>query len=499
MHSPSFSLLALALILYCSKSWESLLQAMDSGIHARLALEVTRTGWIPALPMAEMNLDSPRAFFNDQPFLFFFINGKFMRLISDLFYEGVWTDAWSARLLPSLMGVASIGLLVKFGKQVIGQAQSTAAALLILLCPLVIQFTARFQLDPPMIFFILLSFFLWDRKRPVLAGLSAGIAVSMKSPIGFLILPAALTHLLIFKTGFRRFLLLGCATLLPPLLMWALANRIANQNLFLDWVSNQVFRTAIEGRGVGTGTDFTGGVKLLLRNLAPGLVALTVGLLYLRAKIRFDRTRLERSSLFLIGGVFVYLAVSAMSFRFPHYYLPMLPLFAIGLAGMFSIEVPESGRSNRAPAILLSVVMFTSLLLNVMPIPTTFEFFPGLRRIIPFIQKDSLKTESILFVEHTQPYGSSGDYFCTLVFYTGNRFASARCKEAEDKVLKYQPEWIVIHGNPSDCIPPGTLSKYRESVSYRGERLLRRQPAPGSKAASAIDLGPLENELRARI
>ena len=505
------ALTATAFVISMGKPWESLLQAWDSALHARIALQVSSGGILPSLPAHWGSLDVPSSpVYNDHPFTLFYLTGKFMRLFG--------ANAWSARFIPSLFGVLSVWLLYRMVKKQFHHGIALLASLLFLLTPLWFQNTARFQLDPAMIFWILLSFHFWRevhveapvvRLTPALfAGLSAGMAAAFKTPVGFLILPVALITDLGLerrrsKESFISWLVLVVASLLPPLVVWGITARTGGIELVKDYFERQVLGTAMGGRGFGQTRDpfYIWGVlrQAWLPGLLLGALSLTT-LLILRWKSRkplltpWSRDlKLHAVSACVLIGI-----LSSLRFKYPYYFLPAFPFLSVLVACLVDSAFMASGR--RFIGKLLDFVIIPAgfalpLLLVILPVPLTAEQFPALRKFIPFIQTYATPSDRVLYINHTQPYGNDGDAYPEIAFYTGLTFTGSSCEGAPRKAGEVKPEWIITSGKSAgECLSIETLKAYPVRLKA-GNQFLLSNRMPSARPDGAFDLTPLYREL----
>ncbi len=476
-------LYVLAIVTLMSKAWESTLQAMDSSIHARLALEVTRNGLIPSLPMPN---------FNDHPFTLFYLVGQFMRWVG--------AEAWSARFIPSLFGVLCVVMVVKLGKRFFSERVGFFAGLFLLFTPLFIQFSARFQLDPAMIFFMVLSFYAWMSGKPVLAGLASGVAVMMKSPVGFLLLPSVVISEVFLARNIslnkiRSIAVCLIAALIPPLALWALADLISHEHLSADYFGRQVLGTAVEGRNGAQVFEpfYFFGTVLSQNRMWKWLLALTVFTMVL---LRHKRIKWWNPELRLIAvaSLIMIFVISCMKFKFPHYFLPAFPFLALMTArinDLFFVYI-----ENAIRRMVLGLAVVAPLVLLVFPLKTAPEMFPALRKFAAFIQSEGVRSDRVLFIVHEQPYGSVGDYFVELSFYADRKFLSSPCGDANQFMAKTLPEWIITSGkSPRDCVSDEQLKAFPFQIKLGNQFLLGRKVA----ASSVVDLTPLYRELKAPI
>jgi 4-amino-4-deoxy-L-arabinose transferase-like glycosyltransferase len=480
-------ILIFAVCLYMAKPWDSTLQAMDSAIHARYALEVTRNGsWIPVLPIPKFFPENAEPYFNDHPFLPFFIVGHFMRAFG--------ANAWGARFLPSLFGGLNVGLVICLSKKLSGYRASLLAGIAMLLSPLTLQFTARFQLDPFLIFFTLLSFlFAYDRKF-FWAGMASGLAVCFKSPVGWLILPTVFLFER-FKPSFWKMLLPAIGL---PLLLWLSANFLSHEPLLQDYWTRQVFGTAVGGRNHGGYADLSQSISVLKRNaFLPGSLLL-IALLWEAFKTHtLSLPALKQRNVLLTGAGFLifWTLISLMRFKFAHYFLPGIPLVIIFLCALLKDRLlfltPILER------LLWCFAPLTAFALLILPIQTAPESFPALKFFAAQIQSSGTEGDRVLFIENKEPYGTSGDYFVETAFYTERKFYAARCDEANAKAGHLQPEWIMTSGsNPFECLGQIDPKLYPSVFRFGNQYLLGKMKPADSRI---FDFTPQLRALRAPI
>jgi len=239
------ALLCLSSVVFLGKSYETTLQALDSAEYARLALEASRTPL--HLPIAQGTL-GPGHWehgFNEQPATLLILNGFIMRALGP--------SAWSARLLPGLFSVGCVLLTYLIGTLLFTEAFGALAGFALALTPEFIGYGARFHLDTPFIFFILLSFVGFIQRRFWLTSIAAALGLWIKSPVSFLIYPAAalsLTMTRSFTAKERRWLLKSLvAALCVGAVVWIFTGLFGSWNLVTDYWQRQVFGTAVGGRG----------------------------------------------------------------------------------------------------------------------------------------------------------------------------------------------------------------------------------------------------------
>lgn len=482
------ALVALAAVVFMGKSYERSLQAMDSSIHARVALQVTRQGPLPALPMGRSGEEGASPVFNDHPFTLFYINGWIERAFG--------ADAWSARLLPSAFAVGCVLLVAWLGRLLYSPdfpAVGMSSAFVLIVNRELISYGARFQLDPAMIFFVLLSFIAWWKRRPVWTGIAAGAGMWMKNPVSFLIFPSAFSALLL-TGGMRRrelgaLILAFCVAVPVGSAVWVVSGIVGGWGMVSDYWSRQVFGTAVGGRGHIQHLDLLMGLDLIWKTYWPWLPLLLASTFLIVRDRRWTRPEV---ALPFSAALTVLVVISLMRFKFSHYYLPMYPFLALlttdGLRGWI-----EARRQGIAVFLIGSAMILPAFLLA-MPVELSPEMFPALRRFDALIQSYGSCGDKVLFVEGQQPYGSFSDYSVEIGFYANRRAVNAGCADANAAVARENPAWILVAGsNLRDCLDERVRHAY--PVRYRfGNQYLLSSVIP---LRDALDLTPLARSLRA--
>ncbi len=483
-------LILLSFVLFMAKSWENSIHSVDSALHARLALEVTKNGWVPALPMPSYGALDPRPFFNDQPFTLFYFVGQWMRLLGP--------DAWSARFIPGLFGVATIYLLLLIGRKYFGRAVGFGAALILMLTPMFLQASARFQLDPSMTFFILLSFFFWLKRNDSGTVASVVGAVLFKAPTGLLVLPAGFLCDLLRSRGFtlssiRRVLTISFFSILFILLFWWMVNRIAGQDLFLDYFQRQVWGTSVNGRFEDRQYDSLFFFKVFVRQLWLWILILLFGLGYRLFKrdlsFSLEEFRSEPFYLSCAMTVVLVLVVSAVRFQAVNYFMPAFPFIALILALLIQNVISrfwvwmENFVVHATPITMFALLIF--------PVTLGPEMMPAFRHFAPFIQTAGDCSDSVMFIDGNL-YGGKNTYFCQIAFYTGRKVLPSSCDQALELIHERKPAWILLSGNDQvNCLKNQELSEYVTRIQFGSQYLWGIYPV----GRSQFDLTPLLRQL----
>jgi hypothetical protein len=488
-------LAALAVTVFLGKPQDTSLQALDSTTHAEIALEVSKGGILPVLPMVDRGIHpitvdrgiepSPQDRFNDHPFPLFYLSGKVMRFLGP--------SAFSARLIPCLFSAGTVLLLAWLGALLYSPAAGLVAGLILLLTRDYVLIGSRFHLDTPMVFFILLSFIFWKKKWPLLAGAAAGFGLWMKTPVTFLLFPSAFFALLLTRrldrNSFLSLVKSGLIALGVGFTVWILTGMIGGWDLVFDYWKRQVWGTAVGGRSAGATTEYWMGIARLQKFYFPWLIFLLVSLagILWKKRWRLPQVALTLSAALVLEGI-----ISCVKFKFFWYYIPIYPFLAL-----LCVDSIANFLERKKVVVYSSFVglgIFIPALLLATPIPLGPENFPALRKFEPIIQNYGSASDQILFIDGEQPYGGKLDSIYELAFYTGRSVIQGACTTAEDQVHALNPEWIVVSGsNWSQCLKERTRSNYPVQYRYGRQYLLSRIIPKEAET----DLTPLRRELRA--
>jgi hypothetical protein len=477
------ALLCLGLTTYLGKAWETSLQAMDSSVHARLALEATATGIVPILPIGAQDPSSASwvGGFNDHPFVPFYLNGWVMRFFGP--------SAWSARFLPALFGVGCLALTVAIALSIATPAYALMAGLILATTPEFILYTARFHLDAPLAFLILASFLMWIRRKGIWGGAFAGLGVWAKTPVGLLIIPSALILNLIRRdrSRWQSWVIACLSALTVTLLLWLLTAWIGGWAVVQDYWRRQVWGTAIGGRGFGGGPDYLSFFKILKARYWPWMPFFLFGTFKI---VKNWKKSPEALQLCLIGISILVFVISSMKFRFFHYFIPAYPFAALISAWPLARFAEKRRLGLYQFTIILSLVLM-AFLLNT-PVPLAPEMFPALKRFNAIIQTHKDCRQSVLMITGNQPYGSESDYGAEVGFYTSRGIVRSTCEEAQKVNFESHPFVLVAGDHFNQCIPDIVKKQYSRIYKYGNQYLLTRFPKE-----DVIDLTPLERELNA--
>jgi hypothetical protein len=389
--------------------------------------------------------------------------------------------------------VGCVGLVYWLGSLLFSPVVGLAAGVVLAASPEFIGYGARFHLDTPLTFFVLLSFIGWRKKSTLWLGVAAGLGLWVKSPVAFLVFPSAFLALLFMGRFDRKELVRlftgGMISILVGALIWVIAGEIGGWDLVRDYWSRQVYGTAVGGRG--DHISFFLFADILRHRYWPWLPVLLVSLVYI---LRKQRWRLPEFAVPLSAALIVILGISSMKFKFPHYYLPMYPFLALLIAG--------SGRSwlekhivGFETALIGGAIALGAVLVST-PIGLAPEMFPALKRFNAIIQSYGTCDDRVVFIDGGQPYGSYGDYSAEITFYTNRKFLGASCSEANALLEKENPAWIIVSRDHfSGCIAEKIRALYPSRFSMGNELLLSRVMNTKDVTA-AVDLMVLERELK---
>lgn len=170
---------------------------------------------------------------------------------------------WVLKLIPFIFGILSVIIIIKTGKELFDFKTGFLSAVIFSSCTLFSIYIKRFQLDIPVLFFILLSFFFFIKflknsgyKYCLFAGVCLGLSLMTKLLIGFivpLVLICLLISLFLYKnnvskkrvfTGIALCSLIGLLIALP----WHLFMFYKYGGVFTEYIFGfHIYQRAIEG------------------------------------------------------------------------------------------------------------------------------------------------------------------------------------------------------------------------------------------------------------
>ncbi len=462
------ALLSLSAIVFMGKAHETSLQAMDSAIHGRIALEtVAPTGLAPSLPMGAESLGGHWGTgFNDHPFTLFWMNGLFMRTFG--------ADSWSARFIPTLFSVGCVGLTYLLAAHLFSVGVGLFAGFILTFSIPFIKYGTRFHLDTPMIFFILLSYLFWARFKFKQAAFFSGMGVWIKNPVSFLLLPSYFFASLLSRQSvhvirFSGYALIAVAT---ASLVWIFTGFTGGWDLPFDYFQRQVIGTAIQGRHVDQNDPYVLWT-MLRRFYYPWIFILAYAVIWF---FKNRRWRNYNTSLVVCSILVCGLIISSMRFKFEHYYLPLFPFLAIFCAIPFQKFLERRLLGIQKGLTLIALTVLAGI--QIFPISFGPEPYIALRKFEHIIRNSKVCDEKILVLDGDFPYGSFADYSAEILFYTGQRPTSGTCANLNQDIKKTTPTWIILSETQlSNCA--GT-SEYIKVLTDSGLVLL------SSKAVDAL-------------
>jgi len=404
-------------------------------------------------------------------------------------------NAWSARLLPSGFAMGCVLLVVWLGTLLYNPTTGLAAGFVLTFTSEFISYGARFQLDPAMIFFILLSFIAWWKRKPVWVGIAAGLGMWMKSPVSLLIFPSAFLALLLTRRLSRKeatnlfFSALIAITVGSSI--WIMAGSIGGWGMITDYIQRQVIGTALGGRGYQQSVDYFAFMEAFRKRFWPWLPIFLASLLLI---VRTGRWKKPEVALPMSGAIVVIVVISSMRFKFSHYYLPMYPFIALLTVDCARnwLEIKKEGFER----FLIAAALVLPALLLVTPIELAPEMFPALRRFAPIIQSYGSCRDKVLYIEGGQPYGSFGDYRVEIMFYANRDTINASCDEAPRLIALEKPAWILVSGEHYPQCVRDAAKQYPVRYLFGNQFLLSRV-VPPQGVDSVIDLTALARDLQA--
>ena len=512
----TISLLALASVVFLGKAYETGLRGIDSNIHAAVSMSVTSGPTLaPRLPIPMRNFAAasvrlagspidPNATFNDHPFFIFWLNGLVMRALGP--------TAASARLLTGLFSVGSVALTIAIGTRLATPAFGMLAGLFLVFCRDFVLTSATVSLDTALVFFILLTHYLWIAtlrarampafdKRWVALGVAAGIGLWVKTPLVLLAFPVAVVHDLaqrdlrgrpVLAKTWARLAGAGAIAVAVGSLVWIYTGLAGGWDLVHDYWVRQLWGTAVGGRGPqAQGWDWG---RFFLYNLRtgflPGLPFLLVALVRLGSRaLREGRNVWLQDSVLIPGTavLIVGLTVTALKFKMGHYFTPIFPFLALLAAHSFGAGLSSPRGEQRLYGAITAATPLLLAGLLIFPVSFGPEAFVALRRFVPYIQTQGDCSDVIALVPGGEPAGSDLDYTLYLSFYTGRKLRTIACPELTAAALAAErPRWLILAEDNLKCLSTEARARYPSS------RLVGTQYLLSTESAAPTDLTPLE-------
>ncbi|MEO5970214.1 MAG: glycosyltransferase family 39 protein, partial [Bdellovibrionia bacterium] len=422
-------------------------------------------------------------YFNDHPFFYFWLNGWIMRALGP--------SAWSARILTAVFSTGCVGLVLLIGIALHSPLYGFISALFFLLTRDIILTGATVSLDPAMMFFILLSFLLWIKKKWTGVGIVAGIGLWFKTPVVLLVFPTASVISLLrgeLKLEFPKIWRAFFLALTLGSLIWIILGLVAGWQLVGDYWIRQLWGTAFKGRNLGQKTDWFMFFRMVRNGFLPGLPFLFF------AVIPISRKRLWKSSpvqISLVALAVIVILITPMRFKMDYYFNPAFPFLSF-LAAYSILDILKRVEEHFYSAITASTSVLMAFLLST---PTSLgpEAFVALKKFVPFIQSYGSCEDSILLIPGGEPIGTSHDYRLVLNFYTGHTVDVEGCESVGTAIRKKEPQWIILsEANYKRCLTAEEKKKFSSQIKV-GHQILLTDKIPRQ---SEVNLTPLERELK---
>ncbi len=342
----------------------------DEASYAQTAVELARSGhWLlPSL--------NNQPYYDKPAFIYYCMNASFA-----LFGR----NAFAARLPSALFTLATALLLVHAGRRIDRRDMGLTAGLIFLsmLMPAILGHAAI--LDAALNFFIaasILYFFLWRvngrRSDAVIAMLSAGIAVSVKGPVG-IVVPALVIGLdwlpgQDLSPGPRRF---PWGIAVPAFLLGALPwYALVTISYGFGFLAQFVLRENIQ-RFLRPFEGHSGGwyyyLLVLIPSSLPWLAWLPWWIKRTLSAWNVKEQADSLSRLCLVWAIAVIALFSLAGTKLPHYTAGIYPAVALGIAAAGDRQQPSSGWS-RAVAVA-TVLFFLPFALMMLLLPVYYPHF----------------------------------------------------------------------------------------------------------------------------
>ncbi|MGK5085195.1 glycosyltransferase family 39 protein [Bdellovibrionota bacterium FG-1] len=489
------SLSALASVTFLGKAYETSLRGIDSNIHGAVSMSVTSgPGLAPRLPIPIRNFQAaapsvpgskldPNLYFNDHPFFLFWVNGLILRAFGP--------SAWSARLLTALFSVGTVLLTFLIGSLLVSRPFGMVAALLTVFCRDFVLTSATMSLDTALVFFIVLTFYLWLRGRWFWLGIAAGVGLWIKTPLVLLVFPTAVIYAAIqkkLKQDWRGLACAGGLAVLVGSIIWIYTGVHGGWELVQDYWLRQFWGTAVQGRGQAQGTDFGFFWYYVRTGFLPGFPFLLVALALIA------KNRKWREASFLVPAIAVLIlafVVTVMRFKLGHYVTPVFPFLALISAHSVGRWVEQHETRFYSGLSIVAILLMAFLLVT--PVGLGPEAFVALKRFVPLIQTHGNCDDHIALIPGGEPVGGDLDYRLFLNFYTGRYVDVVECSQV-GQLTRALPQWVIVsHENFERCLSQALRKKYLSTYRMGSQYLLTTLTA----SAPVIDLTPLELELKA--
>lgn len=341
----------------------------DEAAHAQTAVEMMKDGkWL----LPTMN---GQPFYEKPAFLFYFMSATFA-----LFGE----NAFAARLPSALFTLATALFLLRVGRRLGRPGTGMTASLIYLsmLMPALLAHAA--MLDATLNFFIAtaaLSFFLWQhsgkRRDAFLAMFAAGIAVSVKGPVG-MVIPALVVCLdrLMARDLFSCLRRFPWSVGVPAFLLGALPwYALVTTTYGFDFLGQFVIRENMY-RFMHPLEGHSGGWYYYLAVLVPSTLPWIAWLPWWVKQTMSRRTEKEEtdglSRLGLVWTGAVILLFSLARTKLPHYISSIYPAMALGIAITWDRQLPSPVWTRAAS--LLMLVLCLPLALGLLFLPTHYPY-----------------------------------------------------------------------------------------------------------------------------
>ncbi|MCK4669684.1 MAG: glycosyltransferase family 39 protein [Nanoarchaeota archaeon] len=291
------------------------------------------------------------------------ILGVFWKLGADLLVIG--------KILELLFSIGTISLVYLISKQLFNKKIADIAAVIITFNSLFIFWTFKLYTSIPATFFFLLSLYFFTRKQNVYAGIFSFIAVMVRYPIIFLIVP--LEIYLLYRIFKQKKNLLSLVYYNIPILLGIIAFFIFNHYKYSSWLG-PVY-VLISSTGWGSSPLFFPNNSLLYLGSFPLFLHIMLPFLFFGIYLLFKeklKNKEEIIFLILLPLIILYAFFQIISMKDERYILPLIPLIAIISAyGLSKI------RPSVRKTILIAYMLISIGLLMIFP-ATHHMFFPDM-------------------------------------------------------------------------------------------------------------------------
>jgi Dolichyl-phosphate-mannose-protein mannosyltransferase len=271
--------------------------------------------------------------------------------VRNLYYSDPSVFYLSGRIISAVFGVAIIWLVFQIGRRVFSEPRvGLLSALVVAICPLVVELSQQVRMDVQMTAFVLAAFWFsldvlerGDTKAYLLAGLFTGLATVTKYPGVTVALVVFAAHLMRRPKAAREHLKLAASAVSSVISAFAVAPFLFLRfPQVMEAVAHEARPHHLSATGHGLLPNlvwyWTGVLPEALS--VPGTLLAIVGII-----IGLGDGRKDHKLLALYPVIFLFL-ISALSLRWERWAVPAIPFLAMTLSWPIVRMLPADARSG---------------------------------------------------------------------------------------------------------------------------------------------------------